>query len=124
MYATYVILLFRPYILELGERSGIHEMSIRACLDAAADIITQSRYLSATSGITNTPFSWQHILYVCGSMLVLQASGLPTVTDTERARAVVDLAYVQTALDEIAEVWPAANHTCGSLRQLLQAARG
>jgi hypothetical protein len=52
-------------------------------------------------------------------MLVLQASGLPSVSEAERARAVVDLAYVQKALDEISEVWPAASHTCSSLRQLL-----
>lgn len=62
------------------------------------------------------------ILYVCGTMLVLQASGLPTVSDEDKAKAFVDLAYLQQAMEEIAYVWPWANHTRSSLRQLLQAA--
>jgi len=59
MYSTYVIILFRPYILELGERSGIHDLALRACLSAAADIVAQSRYLSAVGSVTLAPLSWQ-----------------------------------------------------------------
>lgn len=59
IYATYVIILFRPYILEMGERSGIYDVALRACLSSAADIIAQSRYLSAVGGVTAAPLSWQ-----------------------------------------------------------------
>lgn len=55
-------------------------------------------------------------------MLVLQASGLPTVSEEEKAKALVDLAYLQRTMEEVAYVWPWATHTRSSLRQLLQAA--
>jgi len=55
-------------------------------------------------------------------MLVLQASGLPSLSEAERAAALSDLDYLQTCLDEIAHIWPIAGHTRMSLRQLLSAA--
>jgi hypothetical protein len=59
MYATYVIILFRPYILEMGERCGIYDLALRACLAAASDIVAQSRYVAAVGGMTAAPLSWQ-----------------------------------------------------------------
>jgi hypothetical protein len=58
MYATYVTILFRPYILELGMHSGIHDIALQACLEAASDIVAQSRYLASTGGVAATPLSW------------------------------------------------------------------
>lgn len=80
------------------------------------------RHATRSSRTDGSELTARSILYVCGTMLVLQASGLPTVSDEDKAQAFVDLAYLQTAMEEIAYVWPWANHTRSSLRQLLQAA--
>lgn len=55
-------------------------------------------------------------------MLVLQATGVPSIPEVERQQAIADLGYIQTALEEITHIWPIAGHTAMSLRQLLSAA--
>jgi hypothetical protein len=57
-------------------------------------------------------------LYVAGTMLVLQGSGLHQSTAGETLLARRSLGYIQRALDELADVWPAAARTAESLRKL------
>nr|XP_018266862.1 uncharacterized protein I303_00842 [Kwoniella dejecticola CBS 10117]OBR89020.1 hypothetical protein I303_00842 [Kwoniella dejecticola CBS 10117] len=118
MYATYMILLFRPYIIELGGRRSLVPEALERCVESARQIVDQSRYLAENHGICRAPLSWQHTAYVCGTMLVLQASGLPDVTAQEREDALASLGMLQTLLDEFGQIWEAARKTAESLRQL------
>lgn len=60
MFATYVIILFRPYIIEIAHSTSIHAQALRECLSCAADVVAQSKYIERTYGsITTAPMSWQ-----------------------------------------------------------------
>lgn len=60
MFATYVIILFRPYIIEIAHSTSIHAQALRECLSCAADVVEQSKYIERTYGsITVAPMSWQ-----------------------------------------------------------------
>lgn len=66
----------------------------------------------------SVPWLTTSVIYVAGTTLILQASGLPTISSDERTYAIANLAFLQRVLDEFAEVWPAAARTATSLRQL------
>ncbi|OCF58372.1 hypothetical protein L486_04405 [Kwoniella mangroviensis CBS 10435] len=106
MHATYVILAFRPYIIEIGGGASLVPEALERCVSAAQDIVDQSKYLA------------ENAAYVCGTMLVLQASGLPGVTAEARQTALNSLNLLQNMLDEFGVIWDAARNTAASLRQL------
>ena len=56
-------------------------------------------------------------------MLVLQAAGLPSVSETQKTQALIDVDYLQKSLAQISYVWPVATHTSDSLKELLKAAQ-
>ncbi|KAL1413326.1 hypothetical protein Q8F55_001085 [Vanrija albida] len=120
MYAAYMIILYRPYILDAdASPPDMVAEAISRCLSCANDIVRQSEYLDKTHGVHTAALAWKHILFVCGTMLVLQASGLPSVTDAERERALVDLQSIQASLEELSAVWPVAGTCSTALQQLL-----
>ncbi|ORY27098.1 hypothetical protein BCR39DRAFT_578162, partial [Naematelia encephala] len=120
MYNTYIIILFRPYIIDFGEVRDVLPEALEMCMQAAREIVEQCRYIRDFHGVHTAPLSWQHILYVCATTLVMQSSGHPNVTLEEKREAIANLAYLQRALYEFSEVWPAAARTADSLRQLQQ----
>ncbi|OCF37841.1 hypothetical protein I316_00065 [Kwoniella heveanensis BCC8398] len=118
MHATYIILLYRPYIIEFGGERHLVPDALEKCLRAAKDIVDQASYLVKHYGVHRAPLSWQHTVYVCGTMLVLQAAGLPDITGPDRLWALESLVFLRRLLDQFAAVWPAAGQTAASLRQL------
>lgn len=58
------------------------------------------------------------VVYVCGTTLALQASGIPAVQEVDKRWATESLVFLQGLLDEFGEVWPAAKQTADSLRAL------
>ncbi|WWC98824.1 hypothetical protein V866_005717 [Kwoniella sp. B9012] len=118
MHATYVILAFRPYIIEIGGGASLVPEALDRCVSAAQDIVDQSKYLAEKHGVCRAPLSWNHAAYVCGTMLVLQASGLPGVTAEARQTALNSLNLLQNMLDEFGVIWHAARNTAASLRQI------
>ncbi|WVW83554.1 hypothetical protein I302_105575 [Kwoniella bestiolae CBS 10118] len=85
---------------------------------AAQDIVDQSRYLAEKHGVCKAPLTWNQVAHVCGTMLVLQTSGLPGVTPGAKQTALSSLRMLQNMLDEFGEIWDAARKTASSLRQL------
>ncbi|OWZ73110.1 hypothetical protein AYX14_01363 [Cryptococcus neoformans] len=118
MYATYLIILYRPYIIEVGGGPSLIPEALRNCLQYTKDIVDMARYLVKHHGIMRAPLSWQHILYVGGTMLILQIAGLPNVTIEERTWALESLTFIQEALQKFSYIWPAARLTAQSLKTL------
>lgn len=60
MYAAYMIILYRPYILD-AENSPPEMVSeaISRCLSCASDIVVQSQYLDKTHGVHTTALTWK-----------------------------------------------------------------
>ena len=131
MYATYVILLFRPYIIEFGGTRRFVPDALQRCMEAAGMIVDQCRYLVKHHSVYRAPLSWQQYVngltgltgsttYVCGTTLVLQISGLPSITPQAVTFAQESLAFLQQILIDFSDVWPAAAQTAESLRRLQQ----
>lgn len=59
MYATYLIILYRPYIIEIGGGPSLIPEALRKCLQYTKDIIDMARYLVKHHGVMRAPLSWQ-----------------------------------------------------------------
>ncbi|KAI5480127.1 hypothetical protein MNV49_001787 [Pseudohyphozyma bogoriensis] len=117
LYDSYVLILHRPYILGPAAENQLPD-AMEVCLAAAERIVDQARYVRTHFGLHQSPLITQHLLFMAGTMLVLQASGLPGFDPVRAGQAKTNLAFVLVALDEISAVWPAATSTAGSLRKL------
>ncbi|WVQ82905.1 hypothetical protein IAT38_005041 [Cryptococcus sp. DSM 104549] len=118
MYTSYIILLYRPYIIEVGGgRSHVPE-ALEKCVQCTRDIVALCHYMVKHHGIRSAPLSFQHVLYVCATLLVLQTAGLPGVTSHNHTWALESLSFLEGVLDEFAWVWPTAAFTLKSLREL------
>ncbi|ODN73786.1 hypothetical protein L202_07315 [Cryptococcus amylolentus CBS 6039] len=118
MYCTYIILLYRPYLIEIGGGPNLIPEALQRCLECTQDIVDMAHYMVDHHGVMKAPLSWQHVLYVGSTILILQVAGLPNITEEQRLWALDSLRFIQEALKEFAYVWVAAGRTGSSLRTL------
>ena len=59
MYDTYVILLFRPYIIEFGGAPRLVPEALDRCIAASREIVSQCRYMVEYHTVYRAPLSWQ-----------------------------------------------------------------
>lgn len=58
-FGTYVILLYRPYIIQTAKQPELAGEALQECFKAAKDIVGQCHYLVQHHGVTRAPLTWQ-----------------------------------------------------------------
>jgi len=59
------------------------------------------------------------VLYIAGTMLVMEISGMPVALEGGYSKAWLDMLYVVDCLDRFAHIWPVARQAADWLRALL-----
>lgn len=59
LYEAYLVILHRPYILELSETGSRLANSAEACITATSRMVDQCRYIHSHFGIQTAPLSTQ-----------------------------------------------------------------
>ncbi|ODN89715.1 hypothetical protein L198_06408 [Cryptococcus wingfieldii CBS 7118] len=78
MYWTYIILLYRPYLIEMGGGPNLIPEALQRCLECTQDIVDMAHYMVDRHGVVKAPLSWQHILYVGSTILIFKLPASPT----------------------------------------------